>query len=127
MKIAHKNGYIALVASIIISLVLVTVVISILSTTLIKLPMITKSQQAGDIKSELMSCVEESLFMLNEYGKLESNISIPQIECTVENIIQNSSDWNYDVKISKNSYIYNVKVRAKRTEKVFLDSLIFSE
>ena len=123
----YKSGYIALISAVIISFLLITVVISTSSISLNKLPLITRSQESGDVRVNLNSCVEESLLHLNDYGALPVSISISDYDCTVENIVNDAINWTYDVKISKNSYIYSVKVKTRRSDKVYLDSLSFNQ
>ncbi len=121
----RKNGYVTLIITVIISFLLMAIVLTVSTSTLSKLPLITRSQDANSTRQILGSCVEESLLRINEKDELPDSIDIEGDICSVDVISTTNSNWEYDVNISKNSYIYKVKVKARREDTVILDSLNF--
>lgn len=121
----RKNGYVTLIITVIISFLLMAIVLTVSTSTLSKLPLITKSQESNEIRQILGSCVEESLLRINENDELPSLVTIEENMCNINLISKFNSSWEYDVNVSKNSYIYKVKVKARREDIVILDSLNF--
>jgi hypothetical protein len=114
--IKHNNAYIALSSVLVIAVLIISISVSATLLSISEGQMSLSDQQHLNARVLAEACVGEALLELAETSSLSSSIALPDGNCQLENISNNSGVWGFELSTSLNDFSSKLAIEASLNE-----------